>query len=98
MAADNQPNPYNAPYGDDPDSLSSWILAVFLTFIPVVGFIYLIFLAFGQTASPARKNWARATFFWQIIAYVLAILLIVVVGIGGAIASTATSNSAMALL
>lgn len=98
MAAYNQPNPYNAPYGEDADSLGSWILAVFLTFIPVVGFIYLLFLAFGQTASPARKNWARATFFWQIIAYVLAIVLLVVVGISGAIASTAANSSAMALL
>lgn len=97
MSSYTQPVPNTASgQVENPDSLGSWIVAVLLSYIPVVGFIYLIFLAFGQTASPARKNWARATFILQIIAYVLTIGLFVTVGIGGAIAWSSASNAALA--
>lgn len=43
------------------------MVATFVSMIPIVGFIYLIVVAFGGTASVARRNWARAIFAWQLI-------------------------------
>ena len=48
------------------DSVGSWMLALFLTGIPIVGFIYVLVVAFGGSASPSRCNWARAMLLWQI--------------------------------
>ena len=39
------------------DSVGSWMLALFLTGIPIVGFIYVLVVAFGGSASPSRCNW-----------------------------------------
>lgn len=60
-------------FGDE-DSLGSWLLAIFLTMIPVVGLIYLIVVSFTGTRSTARRNWARATLVWMVIATVLTIV------------------------
>ena len=62
------------------DSVGSWMLALFLTGIPIVGFIYVLVVAFGGSASPSRCNWARAMLLWQIIAI---ILVVVFIALGG---------------
>ena len=66
--------------GTSPDSVGSWMLALFLTGIPIVGFIYVLVVAFGGSASPSRCNWARAMLLWQIIAI---ILVVVFIALGG---------------
>ena len=48
--------------------------------IPIVGFIYVLVVAFGGSASPSRCNWARAMLLWQIIAI---ILVVVFIALGG---------------
>ena len=55
------------------DSVGSWMLALFLTGIPIVGFIYVLVVA-------SRCNWARAMLLWQIIAI---ILVVVFIALGG---------------
>ena len=62
------------------DSVGSWMLALFLTGIFIVGFIYVLVVAFGGSASPSRCNWARAMLLWQIIAI---ILVVVFIALGG---------------
>lgn len=62
------------------DSVGAWMLTLFLAGIPVVGFIYLLALALGSGGSPAKRNFARAMFIWQIIGVVAAILIIVLFG------------------
>lgn len=52
------------------DSVGSWMLALFLTGIPIVGFIYVLVVAFGGSASPSRCNWARAMLLWQILSLI----------------------------
>ncbi|ETJ03280.1 MAG: hypothetical protein Q605_AUC00861G0003, partial [Actinomyces urogenitalis DORA_12] len=47
-------------YDNPADSVGSWMIAILVTAIPVVGFIYLVVVAFGATSSPSRRNWARA--------------------------------------
>ena len=62
------------------ESVGSWMLTLLLCGIPVVGFIYMLVLALGSGGSPAKRNFARAMFIWQIIGVVATILLFVLFG------------------
>ena len=77
----NQPA-YGAPAQNNPaDSVGSWVLAIFLTGIPIVGFIYLLVLAFGGGASESRRNWARAQFIWMIIGIIVSVIFVALGGL-----------------
>lgn len=66
------------------DSVGSWMLTILLVFgIPVFGFIYMLILAFGSGHSASKRNWARATLIWAVIAAVLGIVFFVVLGMLG---------------
>ena len=62
------------------DSVGAWMLTRFVAGIPVVGFIYMLVLALGSGGSPAKRNFARAMFIWQIIGVVATILMFVLFG------------------
>lgn len=62
------------------ESVGSWMLTLFVAGIPVVGFIYLLVLAFGSGSAPSKRNFARALFIWQIIGVVATILIFVLFG------------------
>ena len=62
------------------DSVGAWMLTLFLVGIPVVGFIYLLILALSSGRSPAKRNFARAMFIWQIIGIVATVLLFILFG------------------
>lgn len=66
---------------DPADSLGSWMVATLVSAIPLVGFIYLLVVAFGGTASVSRRNWARALFAWQLIFFGLVLLLMLTGGL-----------------
>ena len=55
-----------------PLSVGEFILMLFLTGIPVVGFILLLVWAFSGGVNQNRKNYARATLILSIIGFVLA--------------------------
>lgn len=63
------------------ESVGSWMLTLLLCGIPLVGFIYLLVLAFGSSAAPSKRNFARAVFVWQIIALVASVILYVLFGV-----------------
>ncbi len=73
------------------DSVGAWMLTLFLVGIPVVGFIYLLILALGSGGSPAKRNFARAMFIWQIIGIVATILMFIL--FGGAIMAGLQNSS-----
>ena len=62
------------------ESVGSWMLTLLVSGIPVIGVIYLLVLAFGSGGSPAKRNFARAAFLWQIIIFVLVIVFWVIFG------------------
>ena len=62
------------------DSVGAWMLTLFVCGIPLVGFVYLLVLALGSGGSPAKRNFARAMFIWQIIGIVATILMFVLFG------------------
>ena len=53
------------------ESVGSWMLTLLLCGIPVIGFIYLLVLAFGSGAAPSKRNFARAALVWTLIALVV---------------------------
>ncbi|MGO1545246.1 MAG: hypothetical protein ACTHXA_13005 [Gulosibacter sp.] len=102
----SQYQPYQQPYTQNPyptqsyerpasetDTLGSWMLAVFLMMIPIVGFIYLLVLAFGGTESIAKKNYARATLLWSLIMIVVAIVIVIIASITGGLWFSSMVNS-----
>ena len=63
------------------DSVGSWMLTMLLAGIPLLGLAYVLYLAFfasGRSAS--KKNWARATLVWGIIASILVLVLYAALG------------------
>ena len=56
------------------DSVGSWMLTLFVCGIPVIGVIYLLVLAFGSSASPSKRNFARATLIWALIALAVTVV------------------------
>ena len=56
------------------DSVGSWVLALFLFFIPIVNLVYLLVLAFGSGGSATKKNWAKAGLIWLAIGLVLSVI------------------------
>ena len=71
---------YNQVPEHPDDSVGSWMLTLFVVGIPLVGVIYLRVLALGSGSSPAKRNFARAMFIWQIIGIVATILMFVLFG------------------
>lgn len=65
--------PYAAPQ-QSTEGLGGWVLAIFLTMIPLVNIIYLLVLAFGGSISVAKKNFARATLIWMIVGILVSIV------------------------
>lgn len=61
-------------------TLGHWLLTIFLTCIPIVGFVMMFVWSFGSATAPAKKNWARATLVWYIIGIVICIILTVLFG------------------
>ena len=62
------------------ESVGSWMLTILLSGIPVFGVIYMLMLAFGSGSSASKRNWAKATLIWAVIAVVLSVLFVVVLG------------------
>ena len=56
------------------DSVGSWMLTLFVCGIPVIGVIYLLVLAFGSSATPSKRNFARATLIWALIALAVTVV------------------------
>ncbi|MDD2534337.1 MAG: hypothetical protein PHC86_06530 [Eubacteriales bacterium] len=71
-----------------PLTVGQFLLMLFLTGIPVVGFILLLVWAFGSNSNENKKNYARATLLLSLIGIVLAgIFSSMLVGLMGAIYS-----------
>ena len=68
-------------FPEHPDeSVASWMLTLFVAGIPVVGFIYMLVLAFNSDTTPSKRNFAYAMFIWQIIATLATIMTYVLFG------------------
>ena len=73
------------------DSVGSWMLTILLAGLPIFGLVYILILAFGSGRSVSKKNWARATLVWGIIASVLVLVLYAV--LGASVLAVVSSNA-----
>ena len=73
------------------DSVGSWMLTILLSGIPLFGLVYILILAFGSGRSASKKNWARATLVWGIIASIL--VLVLYAALGSAVLAVVSSNA-----
>ena len=73
------------------DSVGSWMLTILLAGLPIFGLVYILILAFGSGRSASKKNWARATLVWGIIASIL--VLVLYAALGSAVLAVVSSNA-----
>lgn len=73
------------PYVNPDDTFGKWMLTIFVSAIPIIGFIMLLVWGFGSNPS-GRRNYARATLMWQVIGIVAAFVFFMFVMTTGAFA------------
>ena len=61
-----------------PITIGEWLITFIITSIPLVGFIMLFVLAFGDGAHPSKKTWAQA---YLIIMVIVIVLMIIFFGV-----------------
>lgn len=86
----NQYNPNNPTYYNyEVMSIKDWLITLFITAIPIVGFIMLFVWAFGNGTNQNKANFAKAGLILMAIAVVFYIIIFVVfaasfmAGLGG---------------
>ncbi len=60
-------------------SVGDWMITMFITAIPVLGFIMLLVWAFSDGTNRSKKNWAKATLIFLLIVSVLYFIFGVVI-------------------
>ncbi len=63
---------------EKPDRVSSWFLTFMCMNIPIVGWIYLFYLAFSKKKRD-RRNFARAYLFYKLVFLVAGLILLAVI-------------------
>lgn len=86
-----QQNYYQKPQDTAPMTVGQYILMMFISAIPLVGFIMLLIWAFGSDTNANKKNYARAVLILSVIGIVFCIIFGTV--ITGIIASIISSSS-----
>lgn len=61
-------------------SMGEWFFSYILALVPIVGIIMLFVWAFGSETQPNRRNWAKAMLIFYSIIFVLAIIVIILIG------------------
>ncbi|WP_339606538.1 hypothetical protein [uncultured Roseivirga sp.] len=59
---------------EKPISVGEWVLNIFITAIPLIGFIMLIVWAVSKEIPESKSNWAKGMLIWYAIGIVLTIL------------------------
>ena len=68
------------PALDAPLTVLDFFLMSLLSFVPIIGFIFLLIWAFSGNTNINRKNYARAALIWILVSIGLVILLSIIGG------------------
>lgn len=68
------------PALDAPLTVLDFFLMSLLSFVPIIGFVFLLIWAFSGNANINRKNYARAALIWILVSIGLVILLSIIGG------------------
>lgn len=60
---------------------SDWFWTMFITAIPLVGFIMLLIWSFGSGNNVNKANWAKATLLWILVVTAFYVLILIIFGI-----------------
>ena len=71
-------------------SYKEWALTIFISSLPLIGFIMLLIWAFGDEANIHKKNWAKGSLLLALIALIIVFFFLFVFG---GIAMLAALNS-----
>jgi uncharacterized BrkB/YihY/UPF0761 family membrane protein len=71
MEMNTQRNPFESPI----ISLGEWVLTLFITAIPIVGFVMLFVWGFGTETNPTKANFAKAALIMMVIGVVVWIVI-----------------------
>jgi len=61
-------------------SYKEWALTVFISSLPLIGFIMLLVWAFGDDANIHKKNWAKGSLLLALIAFIMVFFFLFVFG------------------
>lgn len=61
-------------------SYKEWALTIFISSLPLIGFIMLLVWAFGDDANIHKKNWAKGSLLLALIALIMVFFFLFVFG------------------
>ncbi len=61
-------------------SYKEWALTVFISTLPLIGFIMLLVWAFGDDANIHKKNWAKGSLLLALIGFIIVFFFLFVFG------------------
>ena len=61
-------------------SYKEWALTIFISSLPLIGFIMLLIWAFGDEANIHKKNWAKGSLLLALIALIIVFFFLFVFG------------------
>jgi len=70
----------SAPENSQIMSYKDWALTVFISSLPLIGFIMLLVWAFGDEANIHKKNWAKGTLLIAVIGFILIMFFLFMFG------------------
>ena len=70
----------SAPENSQIMSYKDWALTVFISSIPLIGFIMLLVWAFGDEANIHKKNWAKGTLLIAVLGFIIIMFFLFMFG------------------
>lgn len=61
----------------EPTGVGGWMGTLFLSWIPIVGFIMVLIWSFSSKTEESKQNWARAQLIWLLIGIAIIVALVV---------------------
>ncbi len=63
-----------------PQSVTDWVITLFITYIPLVNIIMLLIWAFDSDTPLSKKNWAKARLIWVLIGIAISTIIFTLFG------------------
>ncbi|MCH3943015.1 MAG: hypothetical protein WAY93_09645 [Atopobiaceae bacterium] len=60
----------------EPTGIGGWMGTLFLSWIPIVGFIMVLVWSFSSRTEESKQNWARAQLIWLLIGIAIIVVLV----------------------
>lgn len=65
---------------ENPQSVTDWVITLFITYIPIVNLVMLLIWAFDSETPLNKKNWAKARLIWILIGFAISAIIFSIFG------------------